>query len=195
MDGTLVDSIPAWHKTFNQALENQGLETVSYEFFCESVLGESTQEDISRFFPKLSVEELVNLYDDFFPENIGLVRLFPNTLEVLDFLDEKKLKKVIVTNTPRELMLLTLDSLDITHRFDHVIGGSDVSVGKPHPEMLEKACSLTNLSKDEVLMVGDTSADTRAGVNAKIRTIGIGVGGDWEIKDLCEFIPLLKDII
>ena len=71
MDGTLVDSIPAWHKTFNQALENQGSETVSYEFFCESVLGESTQEDISRFFPKLSVEELVNLYDDFFPENIG----------------------------------------------------------------------------------------------------------------------------
>lgn len=192
MDGTIVDSVPAWHNVFNQVLEKTGGEQMSYEYFCTEILGQSTQADVSRFFPTLSLEELMKLYDEFFPKNIGDVRLFPETLTVLDYLSHNNILKAVVTNTPRGLMLLTLKTLKITDMFDVILGGTDVSVGKPEPEMIHKACELLNVKESDALMVGDTSADMRAGQKAGCYTIGIGTEGDARIEDLGELLPLLE---
>jgi len=195
MDGTLVDSIPAWHMTFNQALESQGSEPVSFKAFTTDILGQSTQQDISRYFPKLTVDELVGLYDRFFPANVGHIRPFPNTSDVLDLLDEIGLKKGIVTNTPSELMLLTLDRAGIADRFDILLGGTDVSLGKPDPEMIHKALELMGLGGDQAVLVGDTLADMDAGKNSGVATIGIGVPGDWSIDSLEGLPDVIGDIV
>lgn len=195
MDGTLVDSIPAWHRTFNQALGSQGGSPVSYEYFVSDILGQSTEADIARFFPKLKVDDLVHLYDMFFPQNLAAVKLFPSTLEVLDFLDARDIRKAVVTNTPRELMLMTLEKVGIADRFDVVVGGSDVSVGKPDPEMIHKCLGELGLSGDNVLLVGDTMSDVNAGLNSGVKTIGVGVDGDWKIRSLSQLIPLLESLL
>ncbi len=194
MDGTLVDSIPAWHRTFNQARASQGMGPVTMEAFCQDILGQSTQQDIARYFPDLVVEELLGLYDKFFPDNISHVRIFPNTLDVLKDLDDMGLKKGIVTNTPRKLMMLTLSTIGIEDRFDVLIGGNDVSTGKPDPEMINNALEVLSVAADEAILVGDTVADIKAGSNSGVRTVGIGVEGDLSIDSLANFPAMLRSI-
>ncbi|MBD3387914.1 MAG: HAD-IA family hydrolase [Candidatus Altiarchaeales archaeon] len=194
MDGTLVDSIPAWHKTFNDVLEYTGGDKVGYETFCQDILGQSTEEDVSRFFPNLSPGELVELYDEFFPNNIGSVTLFPETDEVLEYLSRKNKLKVIVTNTPRELMHLTLETVGLTGRFDGVFGGDDVAVGKPEPDLIHHACKAVRVKESDSVMVGDTKADIGAGGAAGCTTVGIGVDGDHRIESLGELMGLLEGL-
>lgn len=192
MDGTVVDSVPAWYETFNQALEQTGGEKITYKRFCEDILGQSTTDDVTRFFPNISVEDLTSLYTDLFPKNIGSVKLFADTTDVLNYLKQNKILVGLVTNTPRDLMLLTLDTLKIRQRFDTILGGDDVSVGKPEPEMIHKACEVLGVAESETLMVGDTSADINSGGKAGCTTIGVKLDGDWRIESLAELIPLLE---
>lgn len=194
MDGTLVDSIPAWHKTFNEALKLNNRASVSYEYFCRDILGQSTEADVERFFPDLSPGDLVALYDRLFPANIDSVRIFPETMEVLAYLDVKEKKKGLVTNTPRELMHMTMEAVGIAGRFDVVLGGDDVSVGKPDPEMIVKACDTLGLKPEEVVMVGDTKADMGSGKDAGCVTVGIGVEGEHRISSLGALTALLDRI-
>ncbi|MFH1403078.1 MAG: HAD family hydrolase [Candidatus Altiarchaeota archaeon] len=195
MDGTIVDSVPAWHKTFNMVLKHAGREEISYEYFCEDVLGQSTEYDIKRFFPMYTPEQLLGFYDRFFPENISEVKLFPESIEVIEYLKSRGLKVGIVTNTPRDLMFLTLEQVGLHDRFDVVLGGNDVSVGKPGPDIILKACEILGVGVGDALMVGDTTADTGAGRNAGCKTVGIGVDGDWRVESLGEFIGIAKKLI
>jgi HAD superfamily hydrolase (TIGR01509 family) len=194
MDGTLVDSIPAWHKTFNQALVSQGGNPVSYEYFCEEILGESTEEDIARFFPKLKVMELIALYDEFFPKNIDALRIFPETIKVLDFLKEQGIKTGLVTNTPRALMNLTLAAVDLEDRFDVALAGDDVSAGKPDPMMINLCLTKLGVSKENAILVGDTLSDVKAGANAGVKTVGLNIAADWRVSSLLDLEKILKSL-
>jgi HAD superfamily hydrolase (TIGR01549 family) len=194
MDGTLVDSIPAWHKTFNQVLELQGSKPVSYEYFCSDILGESTEKDIERFFPNLTPQGLVELYDQFFPQNISSVRPFPQTATVLDFLKSKGQKLGLVTNTPHVLMELTLKTTGLSFNFDSILGGDDVPRGKPWPDIIHRTCELLNVAEETTIMVGDTKADIVAAANAKVKSVGINVDGDWRINSIGELPHLFEKI-
>ncbi len=192
MDGTIVDSVPAWHKTFNRVLDEVGGKKITLEEFCYDVLGQSTEKDIERFFPTLSDNELHDYYNKFFLEYIQEVRLFADSIKVLEYLESKKIVKGIVTNTPRDLMIKTLDLVDIRDWFEVILGGTDVTVGKPNPEMLHKACKMLDIDESEALMVGDTQADMGAGRSAGCFTLGIGVDGDWRIESLSEMTGFLE---
>ena len=194
MDGTLVDSIPSWHMTFNMALESQGYQTVAFEEFKKSILGQSTEQDISRFFPKMSSQDLLKLYSLFFPENLGHIRLFPKTLSILEMLKKKGIKKAIVTNTPRNLMDMTLKHLGIGERFDILVCATDVENGKPDPQMLNLALDSMSLSCDEALLVGDTFFDMDAAQNCGVRSVGIGVPGDMMIDSISELPKVIESL-
>ncbi|MFC2162240.1 HAD family hydrolase [Candidatus Altiarchaeota archaeon] len=195
MDGTIVDSVPAWHLTFNQVLTETGGKEITYERFADDVLGQSTEQDIEIFFPGLTEDKLISLYDKYFRTHLASVKLFPDTITTLDYLGSRGLKKAVVTNTPADLMNETLDSLGIKDRFEVILGGTDVEVGKPDPAMIHKACRMLGIAEEEALMVGDTMADIGAGRNAKVATCGIGVKeGDYRVDDLTGLISILESI-
>jgi len=192
MDGTLVDSVPAWHMAFNRVLGLYGRPPVSYEYFCSDILGQSAQADIDRFFPSLTLEGLSSHYERFFPENISTVRLFPATLSVLDFLDSRGLRTGVVTNTSKGLMGLILDTVGLSGRFGSAISADDVESGKPQPDMLHLSCKRLRVREEDTLMVGDTRMDIEAAKKAGMRSVGIGIKGDWRIRDIGELSGLMK---
>jgi len=194
MDGTLVDSIPAWHATFNHVLRLQGMSEITYERFCADILGQSIEKDIETFFPHLTVEGLKSSYKAHFPKYLGGVELFPETPKVLEYLEQKGLKKGIVTNTPRDLMFLTLDKVGLSGRFESALGGDDVTVGKPDPEIIVKSLKEMGVDRKDALMVGDTNADMNAGKRANVKTVGVGIQGDWMVGGIGELPRLLEQI-
>ena len=114
---------------------------------------------------------------------------------MLDFLDGLGIKKGIVTNTQRDLMDLTLKKVKLAERFDFLLSGSDVAVGKPDPEMIHKGCRTVGAAEGESLLIGDTPADIKAGTAAGVKTVGVGVKGDWTIKSIGEFPELFLKLL
>jgi phosphoglycolate phosphatase len=195
MDGTVIDSVPAWHRTFNMTREHLGHDPVTYERFCSDILGQSSDADIELFFPGLSVNELIGFYESFFRENIYMVSLFPETAGVMDWIRGHGLRTALVTNTPSDLMAEVVGRLGINGFFDELIGGTDVSIGKPDPEMIRLACERLQVKPRQAIMVGDTQADNLSGKAAGCVTVGIKTRADHEINGLDELIALLERIM
>jgi len=192
MDGVVVDSTRAWWVTFNQALENFGFSKVSEEEFMTEILGESSQDDIEKYFKGVSLSDLHAAYDKFFRINVGDVKAFSDTVPLLDELHSLGLKTAIATNSPRDLALLTLENTGILSKFDVILAGDDVEKGKPNPEMIYAACKKLDVNVGEILYVGDTVADVKAAKAAGCRMVGIGVSGDETITRLRELMSFIK---
>ena len=70
-----------------------------------------------------------------------------------------------------------LDCVGIGRYFDVIIGDDDVENGKPAPDMILKACALTDCLPSDVVMVGDSVGDVLMGRNAHVKTcIGVFTG-------------------
>jgi HAD superfamily hydrolase (TIGR01549 family) len=192
MDGVLVDSVHAWWLTFNQALVHFGFPTVSKEKFVCEILGESTEDDVEKYYKGVGVEELLSAYDRFFRQNIKSVRAFADTRPLLEFLSGAGVKSAVATNTPRELARATLGHTGILDRFDVVLTSDDVSRGKPDPEMILKACKLLRASVSEIIYVGDTVSDLKAARAAGVRMVGVGIKADETVSRLGELRSLVE---
>lgn len=193
LDGVLVDSVEVWYKTFNKALESVGKESVSRDLFFNDIFGESTQEDISRFFPGFTEVELFELYGKFFWECIGDVKVFDGVKPVLDKLKTAGLKTALVTNSQRDIAEEILGNTGLAKYFDVVVAGDDVDSGKPDPAMINLALEKLGLDPSDALFVGDTVWDIEAGQAAGVYTVGLRVdGGSHRVEDLGKLHALLR---
>jgi putative hydrolase of the HAD superfamily len=94
--------------------------------------------------------------------------------------------------------------LNLHHSFDTVITFDDSGERKPSPAPFKLALEKLDLSKDEVLMVGDWPERDMVGANSMgIKTIfakygdAFGVkhsGADWDIEDISEVIGIIEEI-
>ncbi|MEN1968816.1 HAD-IA family hydrolase [Lentibacillus sp. N15] len=78
------------------------------------------------------------------------------------FLDEAKacsIKLGVVTSDNQDRAIDHLKALKIDSYFASVIGHDQVTVGKPFPEMVEKACDQLNLTSDRAIIIGDSDGD------------------------------------
>ena len=82
--------------------------------------------------------------------------LFPDTLEVLNYLTEKKYKLHLITNGFEKTQHHKLKTSGIDIFFQEVITSEGSNSLKPHPEIFEYALAKTGAGKKESIMIGDT---------------------------------------
>lgn len=80
----------------------------------------------------------------------------PGFWELLEVLEAKTIRKAVATSAGREIMNMMIGSFDLFPRFEFVLTGDDVTHGKPHPEIYEKACDRLGLDPPEVLVLEDS---------------------------------------
>lgn len=76
-------------------------------------------------------------------------------------------KLAVLTNDNEGSARQNLADLGIEELFDPVVGADSGYGGKPAPNGLLHCCAVHNVGPDEAIMIGDTSADYGAAVNAK----------------------------
>lgn len=190
LDGVLLDSIDAWHCTFNDVLEHYGKKRITKKKFLTDVLGKPVEED-SKNFPGSTPEEVRKLYCRYFPKNAKNLKPYEGATKLLENLRRNGIKTGLVTNTPRQLTENSLKTSGLLGLLDIVMTPDDVPAGKPDPAMLLAAMKELGAGKDETVMVGDTMVDIQAARNACIKAVGIGVQGDIKIKHIRELEKLL----
>jgi len=181
LDGVLVDSLDAWWLALNDSFKKYSYNPVSREYFIDRFWGHDLFDNIKNNDIPLEVGLYCNKA---YKNHTSRVRIYDETIPVLEKL--QSYKKCIITNTPRDSTEDILNIFNLSKFFNYTFTSDDVKMGKPDPEIILKSCSKLNVKPKDVVIIGDTESDVKAGHAAGCKVIGINVKANITIKNLSE---------
>lgn len=190
-DGVIIDSFDAWYDVFNQVRNDFKLKELGKEEFRNNVWGGSVQADVKNYYKNKDAEGIEKLYKKLISKYIHKTKLLPNAKKTLENIKHKRIKIGLVTNAFRKPTLETLKFHKIKDYFDAVVTADDVEKPKPYPDSIIKLCEKLNVMPDEVIFVGDTKNDYKAGKSAGCFFIGLNTHGDLMISELSDLLELV----
>jgi phosphoglycolate phosphatase len=208
LDGTLLETHRDLGAAVNHALEFGGQQTVPIERI-EDLIGGGAKAMLKRVTDQrggLTDEEFRPLYKAllaYYAENNCVhTRPYPGAVEVLDDLARRGVRLALVTNKFESFARDILGKLDLSRRFELILGGDSLGKGrsKPSPDPLIEA--RTRLGGGRFVYVGDSSYDVMAakaaGVPVVVAAYGYcdkpaaELGGNAVIGSLDQLIPALE---
>lgn len=168
IDGTLTSTNELIFATFNHIAQKYEGRVYSDEEII-SMFGPTEDVILKEKFNGDKFKEVYDEYYKFYRENHPrMADLYPGIVDILNEIKRRKILTSIFTGKGRKTTEITLEILGIKKFFDMIITGDDVKNHKPSPEGILKFLNEFKLSKDEVLMVGDSIADIVAAREAGI---------------------------
>ena len=99
-------------------------------------------------------------------------KLFPHTIEILNYLKEKDYKMHLITNGFESVQMQKIKNAEIAHYFTEVITSETSNSLKPNKEIFEFALKTANATLSESIMIGDNeTADIQGGINIGMDTV------------------------
>ena len=176
MDGTLIDSSRTIANSINHVRRNMGLNPMSYEQIISKVNDHSISP--AEYFYEIDAYEPIHekWFNEYFTQNhANELALYPGIYELLQWLQDHKVKIALATNAYRISTLESLRHFGIEHFFDMVVCADDVRRGKPYPDMLYKILESLDKTNEEAVFVGDGPRDEDAAEAAYIDYLMV----DW----------------
>lgn len=180
LDGVLVDTAQyhflAWRRLaqtlgidFDER-DNEALKGVSRRESLEKILswGQVTLE--ADRFEALMVQK--NQWYLEFVAGLQPEDALPGALDFLDLSAQLNLK--IGLGSASKNAPLILDKLGISNRFDAVVDGTQVSKGKPDPEVFLIGAERLNLQPQEIAVFEDAAAGIQAARSGSFKSVGVG---------------------
>ncbi len=175
MDGLLIDSERIYLESAMECSRNFGY-NVSDELI-RKTMGNNREEAKRRFFEAMgkdfpyeqfSKDRLI-IQDEYLKHHA--IEKKKGAEELLDYLDEKRIRKAVATSTRRERARRFLNSAGLSGRFDHIVYGDDLKESKPRPEIYLKAISAFPIDKSEILAFEDSGNGILSAVGAGIEVV------------------------
>lgn len=205
-DGTLADTSKLIVATMQKSIQDSGLPFRNAEQI-KATIGVRLEEIPSILWP--SFKGLGEPFDAIYRKNFEELKdqipvtLFPGVKETLSKLKGNGYKMAIATSRSHRSVEELTHQLGIRDYFIYLLGGNDVSEGKPKPESIFKILSEMDWNQNETMMVGDMAVDILMGRNAGIKTCGVTygngkaleleeVGADYIITDFSHLIDIIQ---
>ncbi|MGR8947790.1 MAG: HAD family hydrolase [Gammaproteobacteria bacterium] len=177
MDGVLIDSEPIvkrcgqiaairYGAELSDALYNRliGLPAKEVEQGLQRAFGDEFPMSAFR-------EELERLWHEHVQENGMPVK--PGIIEALTELQKHSVPYAIATSTPHERAQLSLYKAGILAHFEIIVGGDQVSNGKPSPEIFLTAAGHISIDPQHCIAIEDSAVGVQAASSAGMYTIMI----------------------
>ena len=178
MDGVLVDSEPLFLNAINRLLAQEGVDPVSEVENQEFLIGTTIQETwrqlkLRRPLP-LPAETYMQRYDVIVRE-VMMQELAPQPgVRSLIAACRQRGLPVAVASSSRHIWVdLKLAAIGLTGAFDLVLGGDDVTRGKPEPDIYLKAAAGLGLPPEQCIAIEDSPIGIAAAVAAGTCTIAV----------------------
>ena len=163
MDGLLLDtetiSLKAWKKTF----KNYNIDIDVEKLFFSKILGsnETSIKNTMMELSKISEETFYNIIDNQIEEAFNIVRedginIKKGAVELINFLNDKKIKKAIASSSIRKKVDLYLEKTNLKKEFDYILCGDEADNPKPYPDLYNNVCSYFNFDKNNVIILEDS---------------------------------------
>jgi phosphoglycolate phosphatase len=187
LDGTLINSMDAYIRVLEAAFKKIGLKQDARGIVVSAM--RKGGFDWNTLFPEYEAEQkqamvekvravISDIYSHTFRQE---VKLIPGAARVLKHIPRMGMKLGLVTATHLRFLedkLYPLKRAGIAHLFDAVITTDDVPRGKPAPDPLLECAKWLSVDLAQMLYVGDTCVDIRAGKAAGTLTAGVLTGAD-----------------
>ena len=119
--------------------------------------------------------------------------LFPNTIEILDYL-KPKYKLHIITNGFEEIQEKKMVNANIRDYFDQIINSEMAGVKKPNPLIFELALNSAKTTSDNSIMIGDSlEADIQGAREVGFHVLHFNAHND-PYHEICPMIHDLGEI-
>lgn len=179
MDGLLFDTEIVYYEASQMVADQMGF-PYDKELYLK-YLGVSDEEvwanyhQIFASFGKNNVQKFIN---DAYEETIrrfslGAVQLKPGVIELLDFLEEHRIHKVVASSNQRHIIELLLEKNQLTNYFETIVSAENVKRAKPDPEIFLLAHEYLGTKKQETLVLEDSKNGILAAASAEIPVIMI----------------------
>lgn len=179
LDGTLVDTAPDMVTVLQALQSDNGVEPVPYALGRAHV-SNGAMGLLTLAFPDELITPECSLMCDFIERYAKQVcdksRVFDGLAELLVTLDDADIPWGVVTNKPAHLANPIMDILNLADRSACTVCGDTLPTRKPDPAPLLHACTLSDVSPEDCIYVGDALRDIEAGSNAGMATVAAGYG-------------------
>ncbi|MDT2737812.1 HAD family phosphatase [Enterococcus pseudoavium] len=101
----------------------------------------------------------------------GKVALKPGVHELLAFLEEKQIPRVVASSNVRPIIEILLEHAGIREQFSDVVSAEDVKFAKPNPEIFMIAAERLGVANGEALVLEDSRNGILAAEGAGIPVI------------------------
>ena len=88
----------------------------------------------------------------------------------------------VVSNTPKQLLLMTIAEAGFADTFDLVIGGDEVADPKPAPDLYLRACDFFHVDPAQAIALEDSPTGAASARAAGVYLIGVPSWGSGELE-------------
>ena len=177
LDGTLLDTIYDIHQAVNIGLKTFGYKEVSVDHVRQSV-GSGAMQMIKRCAPKASdnhVKSIHDTYQAYYDANHqDLTVIYDGIIELLQKL--KLSYQLAVVSNKYHHLVQSLSAYYFKDIFDVVLGMTDALPIKPAPDMILHVCHAMNISKDDIIYIGDSEPDIIVAKALNVDHIAVSYG-------------------
>jgi pyrophosphatase PpaX len=179
LDGTLADTVELILRSYRHTMLTHLGEVLPDERWL-STMGTPLRAQLRDFArDEAEAEAMLETYT-VFQRGVHdeMVRPFPGARDVLDEFRERGARLAVVTSKRNVVARRTMEVCGLHESVEVVVGADDVRLGKPDPEPVHLALDVLGLREavSEVLFVGDSPFDLRAGRAAGTRTAAVSWG-------------------
>ena len=178
MDGLLLDSETIALATFIEACREIGFEPsdMGPYFRCIGTNRATTREIlIEGYGDDFPLDTISQIWGEkYHRETLTKpIAKKEGALKLLKYLEGEVVKKAIVTSTRKENALIKLINAELLNYFTFVLGGDEITNGKPHPEMYLTAAEKLGAAPAACLAIEDSDNGVLAAFNAGMVVIQV----------------------
>lgn len=177
MDGVVIDNLPYHVDAWLLYCERHGI-PLTREIFYKDLNGLNSKDTFEWLLKREFTREEINAFEEEKEEIYrGFYRPFlspaPGLMDFLALLKVNGIKTALGTSAGPGNIDFILDGLGIRAHFDAVIGGAEVTKGKPDPEIYLRAAGLIQVSPEDCWVIEDSLQGIEAGLSAGMKVVGM----------------------
>ena len=166
MDGLMLDTERLHLEHWRRATQDFGFDTMEDVYMQSFGLNSRDTErlflrHLGETFPYVAIRDRWREYAEHHVGQCGVPHK-AGLIDLLDMLKPRRIPKAVATSTRRESALHLLEKVGVLHHFDVVVGGDEVTKGKPDPEIFLTAAERLQVEPAGCVVFEDSPAGIRA---------------------------------
>ena len=181
LDGTLLDTIADLAESANYALKQLGYPTHDVETI-RTYVGNGINKLLERALPlhEQTEENVMRMRSHFVPyydiHNADLSTPYPGIISLLEDLQAKGILIAVASNKYQEATVKLVKQYFPDIDFIEILGQREGINVKPDPTIVFDILQKADVSKEDILYVGDSGVDMQTAINAGVDAVGVTWG-------------------
>jgi HAD superfamily hydrolase (TIGR01509 family) len=166
-DGTIADTMPLHHLAWNSALSEWNCHFDQELFYAWAGIPVARVVEMlnQRFNLQMPIDQVLQRREEAYRKALPQIRAVESILEHIEY-GYGKIPMGVVSGSPRESVIQTLQTLKLLDRFDVIIGAEDYVHGKPHPEPFLLGAAKLNVPPQNCLVFEDADLGVQSAKEA-----------------------------